>query len=109
MRIALGRYRLTVRLHARCPWTHFKTYKYREGSMYFGPVYARHLVWGRLSILLEDIDLELFGTCKLCGSYDIAEQSGGMDSDESWTVCDNCGAIEQGYTYLSIRQLEAQS
>ena len=38
-------------------------------------------------------------TCAECGSFDIGEKTAG---DEGWTICDSCGAIEQGYEYVTI-------
>tara|TARA_Y100001938_G_C8055526_1_gene414183 strand:- start:773 stop:1087 length:315 start_codon:yes stop_codon:yes gene_type:complete len=38
-------------------------------------------------------------TCAECGSDNIGEKCAG---DEGWTVCDDCGAIEQGYEYVDI-------
>jgi hypothetical protein len=38
-------------------------------------------------------------TCVDCGSFEIGEKWSG---DEGWTICDDCGAIEQGYKYLDI-------
>lgn len=46
---------------------------------------------------------ELIPVCHLCGSPEIGEKFSG---DEGWTVCDNCGAVEQGYDYVTESELE---
>ena len=37
--------------------------------------------------------------CAECESGNISEKCHG---DEGWTICDDCGAIEQGYEYVSV-------
>lgn len=46
---------------------------------------------------------ETVATCAMCDSLDIGEVRAG---DEGWTVCQDCGSIEQGYTYLTEYQAE---
>lgn len=46
---------------------------------------------------------ELILICALCSSSDISEQFSG---DESWSVCGNCGAVEQGYDYVTDEEYE---
>jgi len=36
-------------------------------------------------------------TCAECSSFNIGEKFKG---DEGFTICDDCGAIEQGYDYI---------
>lgn len=96
MSITLGKYDLEMDLLARRPWTHFKI-NHRSG--------VRHLVWGRISILIEDWTREDYARiCSQCDSDEIGEVSSG---DEGCTVCEACGAVEQGYRYLNKREYEA--
>lgn len=48
---------------------------------------------------------ELIPVCKLCGSDEIGEK---FSRDGGWTVCDNCGAVEQGYDYLTKEECEKE-
>lgn len=42
--------------------------------------------------------------CKMCQSSEISEKFSG---DEGFTICDNCGAVEHGYDYLTEEEYEA--
>jgi lysyl-tRNA synthetase class I len=77
------------------PWTHFKLHRRENG---------RHLVWGRLSIVVADGTAPVHPVCAQCGSIEAHEVGHG---DEGWTVCPDCGSIEGGYRYVSKRELEA--
>ena len=78
-------------LHA---WSHFRVHRTEAG---------RHIVWGKLSLTIEDATAEVYPTCSQCGSFEIGEVRAG---DEGWTVCQDCRSVEQGYVYVSKRQLE---
>ena len=92
----LFNYILEIRTHALRPWSHFRVHKYDT---------YRHLVWGKLSITFGQPHLEEIAICALCESVEISEQ--GMD-DEYLTVCDDCGAVEQGYEYLTMEDAESR-
>jgi hypothetical protein len=77
---------------ARCAWTHFKILRMESG---------RHIVWGKLSITVEDGTLECIPTCAQCGSFEAKEVAAG---DEGWTVCPDCRSVEGGYKYITTRQ-----
>jgi|TARA_R110000787_G_scaffold87489_4_gene186390 hypothetical protein len=42
---------------------------------------------------------EEVNTCAECGSFEIGEKWRG---DEGWTICDDCQAVEQGYTEVCV-------
>lgn len=65
--------------------------------------FSHCLVWWRLSILIENWTIECHQVCAECGSSDIGEVSRG---DESWTVCQDCRSVEQGYKYVNLREYE---
>lgn len=94
--IQLGRYRIEVR-KARQPWAHFKIHRGEN---------TRHLVWGRLSIHVEDVTAEVYRLCNVCGSAEIGEVSSG---NEGLTVCQSCGSVEQGYKYVNLTEYERAS
>lgn len=93
----LGKYRIRVRLNARRSWLD-PIYVYnREFDL-------RHFVVGSLSILIENVSDELYSVCAICGSDEAHEEWAG---DEGLTVCNDCGAIEGGYEYVSLDELES--
>lgn len=49
----------------------------------------------------KSIESEDVATCACCGSIEIGEKFSG---DEGWTVCSDCGAVEQGYVYLTMSE-----
>lgn len=87
-------YIFEARLSARHKWTHFKVHKYEL---------HRHIVWGKLSLIVGQPHLELVSICAVCQSPECHEVSAG---DEGWTVCPDCGSIEQGYEYMTLEQAE---
>jgi len=90
--VSIGKWDVQLTNTARWGWTHFNKRKTETGW---------HLVWGKLSLLVEDGTLEVFPVCAECGSSSIGEQGYG---DEGWTVCEDCRSIEQGYEYISYRE-----
>lgn len=62
-----------------------------------------NLVWWVFSLDVADWTVECYGTCACCNSPDIGERHAG---DEGWTVCGECGAVEQGYLYLNKHAYE---
>jgi len=93
---SLFQWDISIDLAALRDWNEFKVFKDRSEG-YF------HLVWGRISILIENGELECIPTCAECGSEEIGEISSG---DEGWTVCLSCRSVEQGYTYISRRAFD---
>ena len=91
-RFSIGRWDIEFSNRARCEWTHFRVHK-GEAS--------RHIVWGRLSLVVEDGTAPVVATCAQCGSLEIGEEHAG---DEGWTVCRDCRSVEQGYKYISRRE-----
>lgn len=89
----LGKYDLQLGRALR-PWSYFKVHKTDT---------TWHLVWGSISLFIEDWTAKVYTCCKVCQSPDIGEKSLG---DESWTICESCGSIEQGYRYLNKREWE---
>jgi len=89
-------YTIEISNHARHKWSHFKIHDYGT---------HKHLVWGRLAVIYGRPDLEEVSFCACCESPECREIGCG---DESWTVCPDCGAIEQGYLYLSVLEAEAR-
>ncbi len=95
--LSIGRYDVTLSTTARRAWNDFKVFPLECGG--------RHIVWGRLSLMLEDGCTECIPTCTECGSREIGEVSSG---DEGWTVCQACRSVERGYVYLTKRGAERQ-
>jgi hypothetical protein len=93
MKTSIGKWDIRV-TPARQPWNHLRLHRKEAG---------RHFVWGRLSVVVEDGTAEVVPTCACCGSLEIGERFAG---DEGWTVCSDCGAVEQGYRYVSRREAE---
>lgn len=91
-RYQIGKWDIDVSLRARWGWGHFKIHRQDAG---------RHLVWGRLSLVVADGTAEVIPTCAECGSDEIGEVSAG---DEGLTVCRACRSVEQGYRYVSRRE-----
>lgn len=85
---------IRISLAARQPWTHFKVHHTE---------YSMHIVWGKLSIMIENWKLEVHQVCAECGSSDISEQDCG---DEYLTICSSCRSVEQGYKYVNLREFE---
>lgn len=54
---------------------------------------------GKVSSCCGDEYEEEVPTCAECGSFDIGEKCQG---DEGWTICDDCGMVEGGYTYIDL-------
>jgi hypothetical protein len=106
----LFNYVLEIDFHARCKWSHFRIHRHgwRAGAPRYNikDVCYRHLVWGRLSIIFGQPHLQEVPICAMCDSPDIGEVSAG---DEGWTVCQDCGAIEQGYRYVTTEEFERMS
>lgn len=93
----IGKYDIELSNSALWPWTHFKIHK-RESCV--------HVVWGRLSLIVDDWTREVYATCAVCGSSEIGEVQAG---DEGLTVCQDCQSIEQGYKYLNKREYYANN
>lgn len=86
---------LSISLTARHACSHVKLYRH-DGAF--------HLVWGKLSILIENWTLEIHPLCAECGSVEVGEMRHG---DEGWTVCQSCRSIESGYRYVNLREYNA--
>lgn len=95
--MTIGKWDISINCRARCPWTHFKRHRLENGW---------HIVWGKLSIELQDWKAEVYAICAQCDSTDIGEVSHG---DEGWTVCQDCQSVEQGYRYVNKREFEQAS
>lgn len=95
----IKQYRFSIQLKSKYYGAFFKAFKCTEE----GVVYTRILSIGRLQFELEDMETEHIATCAVCDSTEIGEVSKG---DEGWTVCQDCGSVEQGYKYISQRQYE---
>lgn len=63
--------------------------------------FSKHLVWYKLSILIENWSLEVHPVCAECNSDAIGEVFSG---DEGLTVCEECRAVERGYRYVNLRE-----
>ena len=68
-----------------------------------GEVYGSWYDLSFLRIDIDNMDIDCFALCKMCESPDIGEVGYG---DEGWTVCQECGSVEQGYIYVNQRELE---
>lgn len=94
MLFTIGNLDVRADLRSRQPWTHFRIHRTE---------YSRHLVWGKLSILVENWALEVHPICGQCGSGEVGEVGSG---DEGWTVCQSCRSVEGGYEYVNLRKYE---
>lgn len=94
MNINIFKYVVRIKFYARKSWTHLKLHKTEH---------TRHFVWGKLSVYIEDSTYPAYPVCEMCNSSEIGEQGIG---DEGLTVCNECGSIEQGYKYLSLKEIE---
>lgn len=81
-------------LRARHRFSHFRIHRTE---------YSRHLVWGRLSILLTNWTIECHALCGECGSASIGGIGAG---DESWTVCESCRSVEGRINYVNFVEYE---
>lgn len=94
---SIGKYDVTICNTSRRSWKEgLLKFRYRDEA-------TVHYILGCLSILIEDATAEVYRICAECGSDEIGEQSYG---DEGWTVCQACRSVEQGYEYISKRQME---
>lgn len=97
IQFTLFRWDCNVGLTALWHWGHFKIHR---------TDFSWHLVWGKLSVMIENWTLELHPLCAECDSADI----GGVGcEDESWTVCRSCRSIEQGIRYVNLREYDKAS
>lgn len=95
MRLTILNWIVSASLRARWDWTHFRIHRTE---------YSTHLVWGKLSIQIENWAIQCHAVCAECGSGEIGEVSSG---DEGWTVCQSCQSVEQGYRYVNLKEYEA--
>jgi hypothetical protein len=94
MRARIGKYSIELNARARWPFKHFKVHKGEAST---------HVVWGKLSLVIDDMKAEVYKVCSQCGSTEIGEVRFG---DEGLTVCRSCCSVEQGYDYISLEEYE---
>lgn len=94
MRFTLGRYDFSIGLHARFGFSHFRIHRSET---------TWHMVWGKLSVHVEDWSIEAHRLCLQCNSPDIAEVHAG---DEGVTVCSSCRTVEGEYKYVNAREYD---
>jgi hypothetical protein len=58
----------------------------------------------KLQLRIEDVDSPIWAVCKVC----YGDASEVFYGDEGVTYCEDCESIEQGYAYLSRRELDAR-
>lgn len=97
MKLTFFKWDIEVNLRAQHSWSHLRILRVNG---------YKHLVWGKLSIVVENWTLEIHALCSQCNSPEIGEVSWG---DEGLTVCQSCGSIEQGYDYVNLREYEQAS
>ena len=90
----IGRFEFKISNGSLRPWGHFKVHRY---------AYHTHVVAGRVSLEYGRPGLEEVALCAQCGSPSIGEVSAG---DEGWTVCRDCGSVEQGYERVTLEEAE---
>lgn len=95
MVFTFGKYDIDINLRARRSWRTL----YRTNS-----ASRRRLVFGRLSVTLEDWQARIHPVCAQCRSSDVGERGYG---DEGWTVCNSCESVEGGYVYVNLREYES--
>ena len=97
MRFNILNYHVSLDTRARRAWS--------EGLLRFRGSYGNgvHYVFGRLSLSIEDITLEVYPVCAECDSPNAREVSYG---DEGWTICPDCQSVEQGYRYVNLQEWE---
>lgn len=102
IKMKLFNYILEVNLRARHPWTHLKVHKGRDGHI--GPVYYRHLVWGKLSVIFGQPHLIPIQVHKGCGAE--ATNLG----EDGISYCTECETIVEGETeYITTEEYEYYS
>lgn len=104
--------------HSRHKWTHLAVHMHSDIAWYRRPKSRLkaliqglrdgyvHIVFGRLSLVIEKWDIERYAVCAECESTEIGEVSSG---DEGWTVCQDCRTVEGDYKYLNKREFERLS
>lgn len=96
MKMKLLNHILEAHFGARRKWSSWGLYDHS---------YYKHFVWGRLSLTWGQPHLEPLNFCAVCLSPECQEVGYG---DEGWTVCPDCGSIEQGYLELTYEEAEAR-
>lgn len=95
-------YYIEFNMSARHKFSHFKIHKRRGMSAFY-----RHLVWGKLSLVISQPQYE---TITMCSECDGAEPMGGVScGDESWSVCPNCNTVEGKTHEISLWDFEQRS
>lgn len=94
MFLAFGKWDIRARFSALAPWREIRLYRERHEGSY-------HLVWGRLSVVVEDGELDIVPLCRQCDSPEVGEVFAGT---EGLTVCRECSTVEGGYQYVSRRE-----
>lgn len=95
MQFTIGKYVFNIKRRSRLPWK-FQYHKFVDST-------ARAISFCKVWLDWEDWTAEVYPVCAMCDSPEIGERGYG---DEGWTVCDDCGAIEQGYRYVNLREYE---
>jgi hypothetical protein len=113
--ITIGKWDIEFTNGSLCKWDHFKIHQhgyhwYNERksllkNLIEGLKYGYVLiVFGKLTLVIEDWTNERYVICDVCGSTEIGEVSAG---DEGLTVCQDCGSVEQGYKCINKHQYDA--
>lgn len=104
-KLELGPYRIEASYSPKTPtwtgwpWTHLKLHRSRRGD-----AWTRHLVWGRVSILVDTPDLDFVSVCAECDCNETPSRV--SSGDESWNVCQSCGSIEGRTREVTVREYE---
>lgn len=93
---------LEVRTSARRPWSHFKIHPMRKNGSRFGHVYARHLVWGKLSIIFGQPHLIPVTVCAYC--HEEIQRVG----EDSLDYCESCHSIEGDTFEMTTEEYEGR-
>jgi ssDNA-binding Zn-finger/Zn-ribbon topoisomerase 1 len=80
---------------AKHRWNHFEIY---NNSQY---IYT-HIIWWKFSLCIQNLIEEVYPLCSQCGSQDVYEKYMG---DEGFIICNDCQSVEQGYRYVSLKEL----
>lgn len=95
MILHFGKWELRASFSSLHKWNHLKLHRYESYS---------HFVWGKLSVILDDLDYPIH---EVCGECDSNEDSINRLGEDYLTHCSACGTIEGTTKYLSERELRA--
>lgn len=96
-------YYIEFRTSTRWGWSHFKI---QRGRWNTHSGFYRHIVWGKLSLIISQPQIETVRMCSECDGTEPIESKG--YSDEIWDFCPNCNTVEGKTHYISLWDYERE-